>query len=66
MTKTLILSQTNREDYALLEWEKNGVDVDITLKEQPKILRAIRRVWIKLHLPFQSMWYGNWKKTFLE
>lgn len=66
MKNILILSQTNKDDYALLEWQKNGVDTDITLKEQPLILRAIRRIWIKFHLPFQSIWYGNWKKEFLK
>lgn len=66
MKKTLILSQTTRDDYALLEWKKNGVNTDITLKERSKILRALRRVWIKFQLPFQSIWYGDWKKDFLN
>lgn len=64
--KILILSQTDREDYALQEWKKNGVSVGITLKEQPKLLRGLRRIWIKFHLPFQSIWYGTWKREFLN
>lgn len=66
MKKVLILSQTNKDDYALKEWRKNGVETGITLKEQPKLLRAVRRLWIKFHFPLQSMWYGDWKKTFLN
>ena len=34
--KVLILSLTEKEDYALAEWRKNGVDTDITLKDCPK------------------------------
>lgn len=64
--KILILSLTEKDDYALAEWRKNGVDTDITLKNCSKILRAIRRLWIKLHLPMEHIWYGNWKKTFME
>ena len=30
--KILILSQTTKDDYALMEWKKNGAKVDITLK----------------------------------
>lgn len=66
MKKVLILSLTEKNDYALAEWRKNGVDTDITLKDCSKILRAIRRIWIKLHLPKEQIWYGGWKKTFLE
>ena len=66
MEKILILSLTEKDDYALAEWRKNGVDTDITLKDCSKILRAIRRLWIKLHLPMEHIWYGNWKKTFME
>ena len=61
LKKVLILSQTDKDDYALLEWQKNGVDTDITLKDCNKLLRAVRRIWIKFHLPFQHIWYGDWK-----
>ena len=64
--KILILSQTTKDDYALMEWKKNGADVDITLKEHSLLLRALRRYWIKWHLPFQHIWYGDWKKTFMD
>lgn len=64
--KILILSQTTKDDYALMEWKKNGVDVGITLKEQNTLLRAIRRYWIKFHLPFEQIWYGDWKKEFMN
>lgn len=64
--KVLILSQTTKDDYALMEWKKNGADVDITLKEHNVLLRAIRRYWIKFHLPFEQIWYGDWKKCFMD
>ena len=59
--KILILSQTTKDDYALLEWQKNDVNTGITLKDCNKVLRAVRRLWIKFHLPFQYIWYGDWK-----
>lgn len=62
LKKVLILSQTDKDDYALLEWQKNGVDTGITLKDCNKMLRAVRRLWIKFHLPFQHIWYGDWKE----
>ena len=62
--KVLILSLTEKEDYALAEWRKNGVDTDITLKDYPKLLRLFRRIWIKLHLPLEHIWYGDWKREF--
>lgn len=64
--KILILSQTTKEDYALMEWKKNGVDVGITLKEHNVLLRAVRRYWMKYHLPFGHIWYGDWKKQFMD
>lgn len=64
--KVLILSLTEKDDYALAEWRKNGVDTDITLKDCSKIFRAIRRIWIRLHLPFEHIWYGDWKKIICQ
>lgn len=64
--KILILSQTTKEDYALMEWKKNGADVGITLKEHNVLLRAVRRYWMKFHLPFGHIWYGDWKRQFMD
>ena len=66
MEKLLILSQTVEDDYSLMEWKKNGYEVGITLKNVPKIIRGFRRIWIKLGQPFQHIWYGTWKKEFLD
>lgn len=66
MEKLLILSQTVEDDYSLMEWKKNGYEVGITLKNVPKLIRGFRRIWIKLGLPFQHIWYGTWKKEFLD
>lgn len=64
--KVLILSQTTKDDYNLKEWRKNGMDTGITLKECNIVLRMLRRIWMKYSLPFQSIWYGTWKKNFTK
>lgn len=61
---TLFLIQTNKNDFAYLEWEKNNINSEIIMKEFPKYIRAIRRLWFYLDLPFKSFWYSpNWKKN---
>lgn len=62
----LLILDIDKVDYSLQEWEKNGVNVDLSLKKCNIFLRAIRRFWVKFHLPFQSIWYGEWKKHLSE
>lgn len=62
----LLILDVDIVDYSLGEWKKNGVSVGLTLKKQNILLRAIRRCWVKFHLPFQSIWYGDWKKHLSE
>ncbi|MCB2339590.1 hypothetical protein [Clostridium estertheticum] len=62
ISKTLIITQTVQNDYAYLEWISNGYNADITLRNIPMFARLIRRYYIKYNLPFQSFWYGDWKK----
>ncbi|RCW53392.1 hypothetical protein [Halanaerobium sp. ST460_2HS_T2] len=58
---TLLLVQTIKDDYAYLEWQKNNFNADIIMKPFPKLIRGIRRGWIYLHLPYENVWYNNWK-----
>lgn len=64
--KGLLILDVDKVDYSLQEWEKNGVNVDFALKKHSIIFRAIRRFWVKFHLPFQSIWYGKWKRHLSE
>lgn len=64
--KVLMLAQTIKDDFNLLEWEKNGVDTSVILREHNVILRAVRRYWIKWRLPFQGIWLGSWKHKFAD
>lgn len=61
-SNTLILCQTIKTDYMYLEWKNNNMNTEIIMKEFPKLIRAFRRLWINYNLPFQSFWYGSWKK----
>ena len=56
-----ILVQTNSTDWALRAWRDNGIMAEIVYRPVNKLLRAIRRVWVRCHLPFQSVWYNDWK-----
>lgn len=62
----LLILDIDKVDYSLQEWEKNRVKVDLSLKKCNIFLRAIRRFWVKFHLPFQNIWYGDWKKHLSE
>ena len=56
-----ILVQTNSTDWALRAWRDNGIMAEIVYRPVNKLLRAIRRVWVRCRLPFQSVWYNDWK-----
>jgi len=58
---TLFLVQTIKDDYAYLEWKRNNFNANIIMKPFPKLIRGIRRGWIYLNLPFENIWYDNWK-----
>lgn len=61
--KTLILAQTVKNDYIYKEWKSNEFNAKIIMKRVPKILRAIRKIWVQFNLPFESLWYDDWKKN---
>ena len=67
MKHTTIMTERDPEDWIFKEWKKNNIDVHIIFKRIPMILRACRRVWIMLGLPFQSIWYSkDWRKYVLN
>lgn len=43
-------------------WVENGYMADSIFKSQPKLIRGLRRIWIRYKLPAMGIWYGNWKK----
>lgn len=59
--KFFILVQTNSSDWALKAWKDNGVSAAVVYKPVNKILRALRRVWIKKHFPFPDIWFNRWQ-----
>jgi hypothetical protein len=61
MRRVFILVQTTENDYVLQEWRNNGINGKIIYKKRNKILKVIRRIWIKWSIPFENIWYQNWK-----
>ncbi len=60
--KTLFLIQTDPKNDAMYqEWKKKGYMASIIFKEQWKIVRLIRRIWIYFCLPALGFWLGSWK-----
>lgn len=59
---TLLLVQTVDDDYAYLEWKRNGFNTEIIMKSENKLFRVIRGIWLRIKLPGESMWYAKWKK----
>lgn len=60
---TLLLIETNEiNDIFYSDWLANGYNADVLFKKVNKLLRAIRRYWLKLNMPFSYIWYGDWYK----
>lgn len=65
--KTLILAQTEPDsDFIFCTWIERGYSADILFQPQIKLIRALRRIWIKCKFPMQSIWYGKWKEELNE
>lgn len=62
MKDFFLLTETVENDYALLEWKKNGIPCEIIFKKVSKPLRAVRRLWVWAGIPFEHIWYRKWKK----
>ncbi len=58
---TLILTQTDpKKDIMFQQWLNEGLNADLLFKKAPKLLRAIRRIWLYYNLPFSIIWFGDW------
>ena len=60
--ETLILLEAPQEDWLIRAWRENGIVAETQFKRVSKLWRGIRRLWIKLHLPGEFIWYGNFGK----
>lgn len=59
--KTLLLIETNpKTDIFFNSWLNNGFDAKVIFKKVPKVLRAVRRIWLKNNSPLSFIWYNNW------
>lgn len=61
MSKCFILTNTTNNDPFFVEWKKNGLEAEIIFKPISKPLRALRRLWVKLRLPLEHIWYRDIK-----
>ena len=57
--KTVLLVDRVFADWAYEEWERNGLIVKPIFKEVPRVLRAIRRIWLHYKLPFGYIWINE-------
>ncbi len=60
MNQILILYEGHQNDWTINEWKRNGLNAVIQFKRMYKVLRAIRRFWIRKQLPMEQLWYRNW------
>ena len=59
--KTLLLIEADpKADIFFNDWISRGYKADVLFKRKNKILRAIRRYWLKYNLPFSYLWYNKW------
>lgn len=61
--RVLLLVQTSPSDWAFNAWRDNGAEAQIVYMQAPKLLRVLRRVWVRARLPFQHIWYGDWRQS---
>ena len=65
--KHIILSERDSKDWIFEEWKKNNIDAYVVFRKIPRFLRACRRAWFALGLPFQFIWYSKgWQKKVLK
>lgn len=67
MKNVAILTERDPKDWIFKEWNENNIDAYVVFKKIPKFLRAWRRLWIALGIPFQSIWFSKeWQKEILK
>lgn len=60
--RMLILFESAPNDWTLNAWRNNDIFAEIQFRQVNKVLRGIRRGWVKSSIPFEQIWYGDWKK----
>lgn len=62
--RLVILNEIPDDDWAYQEWKKNEIATFVIFKRVNKLLRGIRKYWIKWDLPCVFIWYSKlWKET---
>lgn len=61
MDRVLLLTETNKKDWALKAWNENGVTGKIIYRQIPKIFRIVRRICVKKNLKLKRFFYNDWK-----
>lgn len=52
----------DKSELYAVEASKRNVDVVQVYKNTPKLMRALRRIFIELNIPIISPWFSSWKK----
>lgn len=58
-SKWSILVECSKDDWTFLEWKRNGIDAHIIFKRVNKLLRFLRRCWLKFRVPFYQVWFSK-------
>ena len=59
--KTLLLIEADpKTDIFFNDWISRGYKAEVLFKKKNKILRAIRRYWLKYNLINSDLWYNDW------
>lgn len=62
--RVLLLIETNKtNDIFSSDWRDNGYCFSTIFKPVNKLLRAVRRIWMKYNLPFSSLWLNDWYRN---
>jgi hypothetical protein len=61
--KTLFLIEANPNvDIFFNDWIEKGYKAEVLFKKKNKILRAVRRCWLRHNFAFPEIWYNRWFK----
>lgn len=59
--RVLLLIETNENnDIFSADWKDNGYIFSTIFKPVNKVLRAVRRIWMRFNLPLSYMWLEKW------
>ena len=59
--KTLLLIEADpKVDIFFNDWIARGYNADVIFKKKNKLLRAVRRYWLRYNLVGSVLWYNDW------